>query len=111
MTVTEQPFMKNAELKALMGDALPPSYYTEGNWKKFRKLPVVIDAALWDGGPILPRADSSRCVTRNDDNSLSIETKEGVMRAEVGDWIIRGVEGEVYPCKPEIFAKTYEAAE
>lgn len=39
-----------------------------------------------------------------------IETLEGVMRAEVGDWIIRGVKGELYPCKPDIFEATYDPA-
>ena len=39
---------------------------------------------------------------------FTIETLEGVMRADPGDWIIRGVQGEFYPCKPEIFAATYE---
>ena len=42
---------------------------------------------------------------------LKIETLEGVMQANVGDWIIKGVNGEFYPCKPDIFAKTYDAAE
>ncbi len=41
---------------------------------------------------------------------LLIETLEGEMTANVGDWIIRGVKGEFYPCKPDIFAATYEAA-
>jgi hypothetical protein len=40
-----------------------------------------------------------------------IRTLEGVMRAHLGDWIIRGVKGELYPVKPDIFAETYEAAE
>lgn len=40
-----------------------------------------------------------------------IETLEGQMTAEVGDWIIRGVQGEFYPCKPDIFAATYELVE
>ena len=40
--------------------------------------------------------------------SLDIETLEGTMRADAGDWIIRGVEGELYPCKPSIFDQTYE---
>ena len=39
-----------------------------------------------------------------------IETLEGQMKAVAGDWIIRGVEGEFYPCKPAIFAATYEPA-
>ena len=40
-----------------------------------------------------------------------IHTLEGTMRAENGDWIIRGVAGELYPCKPDIFARTYEPVE
>ena len=42
---------------------------------------------------------------------LYIKTLEGVMTADPGDWIIRGVQGELYPCKPDIFAATYEAAD
>jgi hypothetical protein len=42
---------------------------------------------------------------------LKIETLEGVMQASVGDWIIKGVNGEFYPCKPDIFEKTYDTAE
>ena len=41
---------------------------------------------------------------------MAIETLEGTMSADAGDFIIRGVQGEFYPCKPEIFEKTYEAA-
>jgi hypothetical protein len=47
-------------------------------------------------------------ITASDDGSLNIVTLEGVMRADPGDWIIRGVKGELYPCKPDIFAATYE---
>ncbi len=43
--------------------------------------------------------------------NLKIETLEGTMRCKVGDWIIRGVEGEIYPCKNSIFQKTYEVIE
>lgn len=42
--------------------------------------------------------------------SLRIETMEGTMRADLGDWVIRGVAGEFYPCKPDIFEATYEPA-
>lgn len=42
---------------------------------------------------------------------LEIRTLEGVMKADLGDWIICGVKGEFYPCKPDVFAATYEAAE
>lgn len=43
-------------------------------------------------------------------DELEIRTKEGVMRVAWGDWIIRGVQNELYPCKPDIFAATYEPA-
>ncbi len=42
---------------------------------------------------------------------MNIETLEGVMHASPGDWIITGVNGEKYPCKPDIFEKTYEPVE
>lgn len=45
------------------------------------------------------------------DGALLIATREGVMHASEGDWIIRGVQGEFYPCKPDIFAATYEPAD
>lgn len=60
---------------------------------KYRKKPVVIEAR----GPIEVQED--------------IVTLEGVMRASPGDYIITGVQGEQYPCKPDIFAATYEAVE
>lgn len=58
---------------------------------RFRKKPVIIEAEQWQG----PKPKF-------------IETLEGVMRANPGDWIITGVNGEKYPCKPDIFEKTYE---
>lgn len=83
---------------------------------KFRKKPVVIEAVQWDGKlttiePILGRSETE-CVEQDlGDPGLLIRTLEGVMRAEVGDWVICGVKGELYPCKPDIFAVTYEPAE
>lgn len=59
---------------------------------QYRKLPVVIEAYQTD-------------------EPLDIPTLEGVMHANAGDWIITGVSGETYPCKPDIFAKTYEPAD
>lgn len=44
----------------------------------------------------------------NSEDGLYITTLEGVMKADKGDWIIRGVKGEIYPCKPDIFELTYE---
>ena len=79
---------------------------------KFRKKPVVIEAIQWRGFrtdlPFGRFMDGSYRAYRYDGDALLIETLEGTMRAEVGDWIIRGVHGELYPCKPDIFAVTYE---
>jgi len=61
---------------------------------RFRKKPVVVDA-VQHVGP----------------EPLVIETLEGVMTAQSGDWVITGMKGERYPCKPDIFAATYEPAE
>ena len=60
--------------------------------KKYRKRPVVIDAV---------------CVQ----TAWEIDTLEGVMKASPGDFIIKGVQGELYPCKPDVFLKTYDVVE
>lgn len=46
-----------------------------------------------------------------EDHTFVIHTLEGDMRADPGDWIIKGVKGEFYPCKPDIFESTYDAVE
>ena len=46
-----------------------------------------------------------------EDGTLTIHTLEGVMRASVGDYVIKGVNGELYPCKPDIFKKTYDVVD
>lgn len=90
---------------------------------KYRKKPVVIEAhqigeggwpdSIWDGVKQnqiilhLQRETGSKVVT----GYVEIKTLEGVMRGEVGDYIIKGIKGEFYPCKPDIFAATYEVAE
>lgn len=82
---------------------------------KYRKKPVVIEA--WP----LPMLDSESRVFDGDSDIIFkrergmiveaiIWTLEGTMTASAGDWIIRGVKGELYPCKPDIFAATYEVA-
>jgi hypothetical protein len=80
---------------------------------RYRKKPVVIEAVRWTGEnyydevrPFLRGQD--HFVTRAD--KVAIKTLEGTMDAGVGDWIIRGVQGEFYPCKPDIFEATYEPA-
>ncbi len=87
---------------------------------KFRKIPVVIEAWLWPGygfakdapGWVLDyRAVGGYHVRLRQDGALEIPTLEGTMRVDIGDWIIKGVEGELYPCKPGIFEKTYEAVD
>lgn len=82
---------------------------------KYRKKPVVIDAIRWSGENTdeIDNFSNSQCihVTRGGIKMLEIYTLEGVMKALVGDFIIRGVEGEYYPCKPQIFEATYEAVE
>lgn len=76
---------------------------------KYRKKPVVIEAVQWTG-TITP--DVERLLGKANvlpkGTSLLIPTLEGVMEARMGDYIIRGVSGERYPCKPDIFEKTYE---
>jgi len=88
---------------------------------RYRKKPIVIEAERvsllhqWAGHDwmMLPKwvADAYDCgklLFLNHPARLSIKTLEGAMTADHSDMLIRGVEGELYPCKPEIFAKTYE---
>jgi hypothetical protein len=85
---------------------------------KFRKKPVVIEAVRWTGEndrQILDFGNTGPSPLWGDDfkieslgHSVHILTAEGTMRADRGDWIIRGVKGEFYPCKPDIFEATYE---
>lgn len=92
---------------------------------RFRKKPVEIEARQWDGtaegaGPIIDWArenngtinyrcdDFEKCP--NTPHHLSISTLEGDMKASEGDWIIKGIKGEFYPCKPDIFKDSYELA-
>ena len=79
---------------------------------RWRKKPVEIDAYLHDLCNEIPdwlaEASKDNRAAFLSDNTIAIHTLEGTMRAEVGDWIIRGVKGELYPCKPDIFAATYD---
>ena len=84
---------------------------------KYRKKPVVIEAVQFkdDSSDTIielqefMRSDLRVSYADPDNPVIKIETLEGVMDASIGDFIIKGVNGEFYPCKPEIFAKTYEA--
>ena len=95
---------------------------------KYRKKPVVVEAVQWTGEnedeikkfcglaaqfTYMPTEGEAYIVTKQKPKgkhvtALSIWTLEGTMEASDGDFIIRGVEGEFYPCKPDIFRKTYE---
>jgi hypothetical protein len=83
---------------------------------EFRKKPVVIEAWQFDAPKFMPQpswlrdAITSGKIYYQGGNVpyYTIETLEGKMKASEGDWIIRGVKGEIYPCKPDIFAATYE---
>ena len=73
---------------------------------RFRKKPVVIDAFCYSPNGEFPDWIIGKFLVRYP--VAEIDTLEGKMLAQPGDWIIRGVKGEVYPCKPDIFAATYE---
>lgn len=90
--------------------------------QRFTKRPVTIEAIQWDGTPktLDTLIDWSRANTlpggiipipnADQDNRLIIHTLEGTMRGDVGDWVIKGVSGEFYACKPDIFTQTYDPA-
>lgn len=85
---------------------------------KYRKKPVVIKAIQWLGDnweevteELGLEVVGQDLIGLSDNTKLSIPTLEGVMEASVGDYIIRGVQGEFYPCKPDIFETTYEKVE
>lgn len=89
---------------------------------RFRKKPIVIEAVKYAGnGNVEPRgavppwmhnafADGTLRSTNGND-PLVVRTLEGDMTVAIGDWIIRGVKGEIYPCKPDIFSATYHPVE
>lgn len=89
---------------------------------KYRKKPVVISAVKWDGKlttvepllllPCAPEAAHTREVYQElGGDELFIPTLEGTHRANVGDYILCGVKGELYPCKGDIFEATYDPVE
>lgn len=95
------------------------------NATKYRKKPVVIEAMQWAGTaetatPIIDWVLSGDGIAHYwdkgeddydlDNASIHISTLEGFMRASPGDFIIRGVQGEFYPCRSDIFEMTYEVA-
>lgn len=80
---------------------------------KFRNKPVVIEAVLWNGTQVSEVTEWIRDALYNDTimrfgDKVVIKALEGDMIANPGDYIIKGVKGELYPCKPDIFEQTYE---
>ena len=81
---------------------------------QYRKKPVVIEAIQLEDLEVYTLMSIQHLVGLGKDifevkgDGLIIKTLEGDMRASIGDWIIKGVQGELYPCKPDIFEKTYE---
>ena len=83
--------------------------------KKYRKKPVIVDAIQWTGSnknEVYKWEKScggeAMLVVREDMGFVYVHTLEGSMKANKNDWIIKGVKGEFYPCKPDIFEQTYE---
>lgn len=78
---------------------------------RFRKKPVVVEAIRWCGTNFVEINTLKPGWMSFSGDTLNIETLEGTMKAALGDWIIKGVKDEVYPCKPDIFKATYEGVE
>lgn len=84
----------------------------------YRKKPVVIEAVQWYGKYSYPgdewpnwfrdQVNAMDKIGIAGDNTLLIKTLKGEMRADIGDWIIKGINDEFYACKPDIFEATYE---
>lgn len=76
--------------------------------KKYRKKPVVIESIQWNGNNFKEIKDFCNKAIIDQNSNLVIEALEGDHYAKEGDYIIKGVQGEFYPCKPDIFEQTYE---
>ena len=77
---------------------------------KYRKKPVVVEAVQWDGTNVeeISTFTDGKVAWYYNKRCMYITTPEGRMEVSIDDWIIRGVNGEYYPCKPDVFAKNYE---
>jgi hypothetical protein len=81
---------------------------------QYRKKPVVIEAIVWNNNFEeifnFMDADNNLGIVGYEGDILQVRTLEGIHNAQIGDYIIKGVKGEFYPCKPNIFEMTYELA-
>lgn len=85
--------------------------FARGESMRYRKRPVEVEARQLKKRDFMHVAEWCNGMVLMDGRSYSvliIMTLEGKMKAQIGDWIIKGVNGEFYPCKPDIFEKTYE---
>jgi hypothetical protein len=89
-----------------------------GDWMKYRKKPLVVEAMQWTGFNYTESEkfcgeELAKGIYRGNPGPYSVSTKviltlEGAVNCSPGDWIIKGLKGEFYPCKPDIFEATYE---
>ena len=84
--------------------------------QKYRKKPVVIEAVRFTGGKgnaneILNWVNGSGGEASFDRDAIQIQSLEGRMLANTGDWVIKGIKGEFYPCKDDIFRQTYDSVD
>lgn len=83
--------------------------YTAIGWRRYRKKPVVVHALRWfPGGPIVDCVFEEEFRSGDRVYPAYVETPEGRMGVLPGDYIVRGIKGEVYAVKPDVFAETYE---
>jgi hypothetical protein len=107
MTEVQRARKKPVEIEFMRFDGTPASGAAIMDWA----------CAALDPGPIPERGEGWTCpvsYTYDEDGSdcaVWITTLEGVMRGDLGDYVIRGVQGEFYPCKPDIFEQTYDIVE
>ena len=77
--------------------------------KKYRTKPCEIEAIRWTGDNLIELLDWGQGdILWNDVDDLFVDTLEGRLKADIGDYIIKGLRGEFYPCKPDVFHKKYE---
>ena len=83
--------------------------------KKYKTKPIIKEAIKYNANSLSCANEiyqwSNKTIKRHSLHGLFIQTLEGRMRVNHGDYIIKGLSGEFYPCKPEIFEKTYEAVD
>ena len=78
---------------------------------QYKKKPVVVEAIQWTGdnlADVLKFTGSEKCEEKVEGVELAIHTPEGNHCAQLNDYIIKGIQGGFYPCKPDIFEETYE---